>query len=76
MDIDDDVLLAIKERARRERRSAGEVISDLAREALTRRRRADEVHEAPSFHGFEPFATRGPLVTNAKIDELREDESE
>jgi hypothetical protein len=76
LDIDDDVLLAVKERARRERRSAGEVISGLARDALTTLRRSDEVREPASFHGFEPFAPRGPLVTNAKIDELREDEGE
>ncbi|HUP25435.1 MAG TPA: antitoxin, partial [Thermoanaerobaculia bacterium] len=37
LDIADDVLLAVKERARRERRSAGEVLSDLARQALQAR---------------------------------------
>jgi len=36
LSIDDDVLVAVKERARRERRSAGEVLSELARDALTR----------------------------------------
>ncbi|MFO1268487.1 MAG: CopG family transcriptional regulator [Rubrivivax sp.] len=36
LDIDDDVLLAAKEHAARERRSLGSVISGLAREALRR----------------------------------------
>jgi hypothetical protein len=35
LDIADDVLLAVKERARREKRTAGAVLSDLARRALT-----------------------------------------
>jgi len=35
LDIADDVLSAAKERARRENKSAGEVISELARAALT-----------------------------------------
>ena len=36
LDIADDVLYAVKERARREKRSAGDVLSDLARQALLR----------------------------------------
>lgn len=36
LDIDEDVLLAAKEHAARERRSLGSVISGLAREALRR----------------------------------------
>jgi hypothetical protein len=36
INLDDDVLLAVQERARREKRTAGSVLSDLAREALTR----------------------------------------
>jgi hypothetical protein len=35
LDIDDDVLQAAKERARRDKRTTGEVISELARSALT-----------------------------------------
>jgi hypothetical protein len=73
--LDDDVLLAVKERARRENRTAGEVLSDLARQALTgghgatgRRRRGR--------HGFDPLPHRGPPVTNAVIDQLREDEGD
>ena len=36
LDIDDEVLSAAKERARRERKTAGEVISELARRALNK----------------------------------------
>ncbi|MHB1593421.1 MAG: ribbon-helix-helix domain-containing protein [Streptosporangiaceae bacterium] len=35
LSIDDDVLSAVKERARRQRRGIGEVLSDLARQAST-----------------------------------------
>ncbi|HVR10163.1 MAG TPA: antitoxin, partial [Thermoanaerobaculia bacterium] len=50
----DDVLLAVKERARRQRRSSGEVLSDLAREALTRQGHAGHTAEPEAFHGFQP----------------------
>lgn len=72
--LDDDVLLAVKERARREKRSAGEVLSDLARQALTSQCRAGQASQPESFHGFEPFPHRGEAVSNALIDQLREDE--
>lgn len=80
LNIADDVLGEVKERARRERRSAGDVLSDLAREALTRAGRrpppgeADEGAAPESFHGFEPLPHRGPAVSNELIDRLREDE--
>ena len=73
LSLDDDVLLAVKERARRERRAAGEVLSDLARQALTRPPTASPA-ETESFHGFEPLPHRGKAVSNELIDRLREDE--
>lgn len=76
LDIAEDVLHAVKERARRERRSAGEVISDLARQALLRGPGSGEVAEGESFHGFHPLPRRGPAVSNELIDRLREDEAE
>jgi hypothetical protein len=72
LDIADDVLLAVKERARRQRRSAGEVLSELARESLTRGPERSEIAEAASVDGFEPLPRRGPAVSNALIDTLRE----
>ncbi len=73
VNVDDDVLIAVKERARREKRSAGEVLSDLARKALTEGFPADEVAERESFYGFQPLPRRGPTVSNDLIDRLRED---
>ena len=75
LSIDDDVLLAVRDRARRERRTVGEVLSDLARQALTGvHRPAAEAGTAR--HGFSPLPHRGPAVSNALIDRLREDEGE
>lgn len=82
LNISDDVLFAVKERARRESRSAGEVLSDLAREALTgggrgkSGRGSDAEEETESFYGFRPLPHRGPPVSNELIDRLREDEPE
>ncbi len=74
LDIADDVLLAVKERARREKRSAGEVLSEVAREVLMHRHRISGVTEPESFYGFEPLPPRGTAVSNELIDKLREEE--
>ena len=71
--IDDDVLVAVRERARREGRTAGDVLSDLARQALTGAHRP-AVDLATARHGFSPLPRRGPAVSNALIDRLREAE--
>jgi hypothetical protein len=75
LSLDDDVLLAVKERARRENRTAGEVLSDLARQALTQQQNADPRPGSESFYGFEPFEHRGPAVSTALVDRLRDDEA-
>lgn len=74
LDIDADVLEAAKVLGRRSRRSAGAVISELARQALTSPRRAatGKAPARPTVGGFEPFASRGGVVTNEQIDRLRE----
>lgn len=74
LNISDDVLMAVRERARREKRSVGEVISDLARSALLASSTAGEVAEGGAFYGFEPLPRRGSVVSNELIDALREDE--
>ncbi|MGH3711901.1 MAG: CopG family transcriptional regulator [Micromonosporaceae bacterium] len=71
--LDDDVLLAVKERARREKRSVGEVLSDLARQALTHQHTPSG--GTSDLHGFEPFPHRGDAISNELIDRLREDEA-
>jgi len=73
IDIAEDVLLAVKQRARREKRSAGELLSELAREALTHRRRVCESGAPEGFYGFEPLPSRGEAVSNELIDKLRDE---
>jgi hypothetical protein len=72
VNLDDDVLFAVQERARRERRTAGQVLSELARQALTGGE-PEGVAPAPVL-GFAPLPSRGTVVTNELIDRLREDE--
>ncbi len=74
--VDDDVLLAVQERARREKRTAGQVLSDLARQALTGQYRQLADNAAAGHHGFQPLPRRGAAISNALIDRLREDEPE
>jgi len=73
--VDEDVLLAVRERARREKRTAGEVLSDLARQALTGQD-WPSAERPPAHHGFAPLPHRGPAVSNALIDHLREEDLE
>ena len=73
LDIAEDVLQAAKERARREKKTAGEVISELARHALTAP--PPEAREPKSRYGFRPFPKRGSIVNNELINRLREDDA-
>jgi hypothetical protein len=75
LDIANDVLQAAKERARRENKTTGEVISELARSALTAPSRAPVTRAQKSLFGFRPFPKRGGIVTNELIDTLREDDA-
>ena len=74
LDIADDVLCAAKERAKRERKTAGQVISELVRQALTAPE-PSAVREPKAVHGLRPFARRGGVVTNELIDQLRKDDA-
>lgn len=74
--IDDDVLFAVQDRARREKRTAGQVLSDLARQALTGQDRQTEEDRGTERHGFQPLPHRGAAISNALIDRLREEEPE
>jgi hypothetical protein len=76
IELADDVLFAVKDRARRERRSLGAVLSDLARQALTQPVGGEGVAETPALYGFEALPRRGPAVSNELIDRLREDDGE
>ncbi len=75
LDIANDVLQAAKERARRQKKTTGEVISELARHALTAPSGALATQEPKPLYGFRPFGRRGVIVTNELIDNLREDDA-
>lgn len=70
LEIDDDVLVAAKERARAEGRTAGAVLSELARKGLSG---SPTPPEGGEFLGFRPLGRRGAIVTNELIDRIREE---
>ena len=72
LDIEDDVLLAAKDMARREGLTAGQIISRLARLALTTR--VDQQTSPPTVGGFRPLPARGAMVSNDQVNALRESE--
>jgi hypothetical protein len=75
LDIDDDVLLAAKEHATRERRSLGAVISTLAREAL-RRPATRPVRQGAAKRGgrFAVLPLRDEIVTMEHVRNLQDAE--
>lgn len=75
LDIDDDVLASAKEIARRERKTAGQVLSELVRRALIQGSAAPAARavDAAPATGFVPFTSRGNVVTNELIEKLREE---
>ncbi len=69
--LDDDILGAAHELAKRQKRTAGQVISDLVRQAL-QAPVTPSGGETPVL-GFRPFPARGVLITNEIVDKLREE---
>jgi hypothetical protein len=55
LDIADDVLQAARDRARRERKTAGETLSELARSALTELPEGPGARDREGRYGFRPF---------------------
>ena len=77
LEIDDDILATAKELARRERSSAGSVLSRLARQALVGSetpKAAPRARRARVVGGFLPFASRGVVVSNDAVNALRDAE--
>jgi len=72
LDIEDDVLSAAKALARREKKSAGKVISELARKGLLGGA-GPAAKEPKAIYGFKPFPKAGRIVSNELIDKLREE---
>lgn len=77
LDIDEDVLQAAKEIAKRKQATAGQVLSELARQALRQASgssRGSSKRRGAAFLGFKPFEGRGGIVTDEIVNELRESE--
>ena len=74
LDIEDDVLAAAKEQARRQGLTAGQLVSRLLRAAMAGDGGKGETGAA-GVGGFRPFQVLGQkLVTNEQIDQLRDQE--
>ena len=75
LDIDDDLLAAAKELARREGATAGQVVSRLLRRSLTggsAPATAAKTRQKP-VAGFVPFPPKpGVMTTNEQVDALRD----
>jgi hypothetical protein len=68
LDISQDVLLAAKELAARQNLTMGEVISDLARNAL----RSGKTSRIGTRNGFPLLSPTGQVITSALIKSLQE----
>lgn len=76
IDVDEDVLAAAKELARKQRVSIGKIVSGLLREAMSGRySRSEARHDPPAkAGGFRPFPARGRVVTDGLIEQIRDTE--
>jgi hypothetical protein len=83
LDIADDVLFAAKELAQRDKKSLGQVISELARRAFATPAATGaanspsatpQLSERLASYGIHPLPKRGGIVTNELIDRLRDAE--
>lgn len=81
LDIADDVLLAAKEVARRDKTSVGQALSNIARQALLGPKPANRTRKLRAAHedklarlGICPLPKRGVIVTNELVNRIREEE--
>jgi hypothetical protein len=74
LDIAEDVLLAAKALGKRERKSVGHILSELARKGLGIPKGQPVPASQEEFLGFRPLPARGVVVTSELIERLREDE--
>ena len=72
LDLGDDVLITAKDIARREHRTAGEVITELARIGLQQTTKIRKSDPELAALGFEPIAPNGTRTTNEQVNHLRE----
>jgi uncharacterized protein (DUF2342 family) len=69
LDIEEDVLLAVKEIARRQGVSIGKVLSELARQALSRQDAGTACNGVPLF----PIQPQAGVVTLELVNQLRDE---
>lgn len=83
LDIADDVLFAAKALARQEKKSLGQVVSELARRAFASPVGAAQpglsnaplqVEEELKAYGIAPLPARGAIISNELIDRLRDEQ--
>ncbi len=81
LDIADDVLFAAKEIAQREKKSMGQVMSELARKAFAvgthqpqTAQAVPQVSDRLARYGIQPLPSRGVVISNALIERLRDAE--
>jgi hypothetical protein len=81
LDIDDDVLFAAKEIAKREKKTVGTVVSEWARRSFHASPTTLGVQEPPppaegplAKYGFMPLPHRGVIITNELVNRIREEE--
>lgn len=72
LDIDDDVLLAAKEHARKECISTGRALTQLARAGLNRSTGGERRNKKSPF-GITPLPSRGEIITNDHVNRLRDE---
>lgn len=73
LDIDDDILVAAKQLAKKQNSTAGEVISSLARQALTRSSAGDE--EPRYRNGFRLLPPTGQIINSEMVRKWLEEDS-
>jgi hypothetical protein len=74
LDIDDDILQAAKELARVENKTAGQVLSELARKGLTEPGGGTNAGQFKIVDGIPVIPARGAVVTKELVDRLIEEE--
>ena len=74
LDLDDDLLAAAREEARRSRRTMGEVVSAWVRRALQPPAAPGQAEQPRETYGFVPFQGGGRVVTDAMVQALRDED--
>jgi len=73
LDIDEDVLVALKNRARNERKSIGKAVSEIVRESLNGST-IDSSNDFVYENGFMVLAPRGEVITLEHVQKLLDEE--